>query len=204
MRLPLFAIFERVVRGQIGERVSRKDAKIGARVAKKPSEKIEILRVCFAGVILVAAPPRRNLSTSDDHPWAGPCRQSRTRLINSPPVSFVWMRILVPAPSNSITQSAPPIVPSSNSTKAVGPPLLLISVSMFARLAVFAGLGVDAPLGMDAGLGVDEVSVRSVSEIALRGVREVALWAVRGFGPLTVRVVVFLLGLPSTLLLRFP
>ncbi len=39
------------------ERVSRKDAKIGVKAAKKPAEKNEILRVCFAGGLLVAAPP---------------------------------------------------------------------------------------------------------------------------------------------------
>ena len=36
-----------------GKEVSRKDAKIGARVAKKASEQNQILRVCFAGGILV-------------------------------------------------------------------------------------------------------------------------------------------------------
>ena len=42
-------------------RVSRKDAKIGAKAAKKPAEKNEILRVCFARGLVVAAPPRRCL-----------------------------------------------------------------------------------------------------------------------------------------------
>ena len=52
--------------------------------------------------------------------------------------------------------------------------------------------------------GVDEVSVRSVSEIALLGVRDVALRRLSGIAPLSVRLVVLLLGLPSTLLSRFP
>ncbi len=44
-------------RPNLEERVSRKDAKIGVKAAKKPAEKNEILRVCFAGGFLVAAPP---------------------------------------------------------------------------------------------------------------------------------------------------
>ena len=96
------------------------------------------------------------------------------------------MRILVPAPSNSITLSAP-IDPPSNSTNA-GPTILLLSrFSVFACVAVFAGLG------------VNEVSIPGIlglSELALRAVTAIAL--------LTLPVLVLLLGAPSTLLFRFP
>ena len=128
---------------------------------------------------------------SINHPWASPSRQSRTRLINSPPVSFIWMRILVPAPSNSITLSVP-IDPPSNSTNS-GPLLLLLSrLCMFAVVAVFAGLG------------VNEVSIPGLSELAIRELTAIAL--------LTLPVLALcrrrehlsgLLGAPSTLLFRF-
>ena len=93
------------------------------------------------------------------------------------------MRILVPAPSNSITLSVP-IDPPSNSTNS-GPLLLLLT-----RLCAFAGVAVFA------GLGVNEVSIPNLCQLALGGVTAIAL--------LTLPVLVLLLGAPSTLLFRFP
>ena len=75
------------------------------------------------------------------------------------------MRILVPAPSNSITLSAP-IDPSSNSTNA-GPTILLLSrFSVFACVAVFDGLGVNE-VSIPGILGLSKLALRAVTAIAL-------------------------------------